>query len=134
MPKILSDRKYLESHLWFLPDPADPGEGKMGLTDDLQLRLGDLIAIELPRDGTRLTPEDSFVYIEGLLDVAEVPALPGMQIVHINPKLEINPDLANRDPYGDGFLAHIRLGGTPRFMEGPGYADYLENGSVGQGA
>jgi glycine cleavage system H protein len=134
MPRILADRKYLESHLWFLPDSSDPTEGRVGVTDDLQLRLGDLIAVELPREGASLTPEDAFVYIEGLLDVAEIPALPGMQIIRTNPKLEINPDLVNRDPYGAGFLAHSRLGGTPRFMEGPEYADYLENGSVGQGA
>jgi glycine cleavage system H protein len=131
---IPSDRKYLETHLWFRPDPVDEQKGTVGLTDDLQARLGDLIAVEFPRAGSSLNPDDRLVVLEGMLDALEIPAIVQMTLLEANARLEVAPDLANRDPYEKGFLAHVALQGVPRFMEAPDYAQFIVEGTVGSGA
>lgn len=134
MNTILADRKYSDCHLWFKPDDVNSDMGLVGITDSLQERLGDLICVELPRTGVTLEKEDVFVSLEGFLEPYQIDSLGGMEILEVNPRLEINPDIANREPYERGWLARIRLKSVPRWMDAPSYAQYLEDGVVGEGA
>lgn len=132
MRKIPADRKYTASHLWFIPKGGD--EGMVGLTDDMQMRLGDLIAVELPREDAVFSANDTLAYLEGILDSLELEAFSNLEIVEINPKIEIHPDIINRQPYGDGWIFKVKLRGVPRWMDAPGYAEFLEKGRLGEGA
>jgi len=134
MKTILADRKYSDSHLWFKPDQENAEEGLVGITDTLQERLGDLICVELPRTGVTLEKEDVFVSLEGFLETYQIDSLGGMEILEVNPRLEINPDITNREPYQKGWLARVRFKSLPRWMDAPGYAQYLEEGVIGEGA
>jgi len=134
MKTILADRKYSDTHLWFKPSDEQADVGLVGITDTLQERLGDLICIELPRTGITLGKDDAFVYLEGFLEGYEMPSLGGMEILEINPRLEINPDIANREPYQKGWLAKVRLSSVPRWLDAPGYAQFLEEGTIIEGA
>jgi glycine cleavage system H protein len=57
-----------------------------------------------------------------------------MEVIKGNPRLEIHPDLVNREPYGEGWVLRVRLKGMPRWLEAPDYADYLEKGVIVEGA
>ncbi len=132
MRRIPADRKYTEGHLWFLPTAEDTG--LVGITDYLQARLGDLIAVELPRVPSTFAAHDAVASLEGLLETFELEAFSHFEVLEINPKLEIHPDLANRQPYGDGWILKVRLTGVPRWLEAPEYADYLDTGKTQEGA
>lgn len=132
MRKIPADRKYTMNHLWFSAKGGD--EGVVGLTDDMQMRLGDLIAVELPREDADLAANESLAYLEGILDSLELEAFCNLRIVEINPKIEIHPDIINRDPYGEGWIFRVKLYGLPRWLDAPGYAEFLEKGRLGEGA
>lgn len=132
MRKIPADRKYTTAHLWFQPQGNDVGY--VGLTDDIQMRLGDLIAVELPREGAVFSSNDPMAYLEGILDTMELEAFSNLEIIEVNPKLEIHPDIINRAPYNDGWIFKVKLMGLPRWLDAPGYADFLEKGILIDGA
>lgn len=132
MRKIPADLKYTESHLWYRQDIGEIGV--VGLTDATQMRLGDLIAAEVPRENTNFAANDVIAYLEGILESLEVEAFCNLQILEANPKLEIHPDIVNRDPYGEGWIFKVKVLGLPRWMDAPGYAEFLERGHVSEGA
>ena len=136
MRKIPADRHYTEGHLWFQPeDPKKTLEvGFIGLTDAAQMRLGDLIAAELPRSGTTFAAHDVMAYLEGILEPMEVEACTHLEILEVNPKLEIHPDIVNRHPYDEGWIFKVRIKGVARWLDAPSYAEYQETGKVNEGA
>lgn len=106
----------------------------VGLTDDMQMRLGDLIAVELPREDAAFSANDGMACLEGILDSLELEAFCNLEILEINPKIEIHPDIINRHPYDDGWIFKVKLRGVPRWMDAPGYAEFLEKGRLSEGA
>ncbi len=114
---------------------AQVGEvGLIGITDVLQARLGDIISAELPRPGVLFAAHDVIASLEGMLETFEVAAFANMEVLEINPRLEIHPDIINRQPYGDGWILKVRLAGVPRWLDAPGYAEFLEKGTIIEGA
>lgn len=134
MKKIPADRKYTEGHLWFLPLPLAEEEGFVGITDQRQTRLGDIVAVELPRKGMGFASHDIVGSAEGILESFELEAFCNFEVVETNPRLEIHPDIINRAPYGDGWILHVRLKGVPRWLDAPAYAEFLQSGMMVEGA
>jgi glycine cleavage system H protein len=89
--------KYTKDHEWF--EPAGD-RGRIGITDYAQQQLGDVVYIDLPAVGTKLTQGQSFGTIESVKAVSELYAPVSGDVVEVNTALKNKPEAVNGDPHG----------------------------------
>jgi glycine cleavage system H protein len=87
----------------------DPAVVRVGITDYAQSELGDVVFVNLPKPGDRLDSHQSFGTIEAVKAVSELYSPVAGEVVEINPAIEGDPAVVNRDPYGDGWMVKLRI-------------------------
>jgi glycine cleavage system H protein len=98
LPKEL---RYAKDHEWAKPE----GEAvRVGIDDYAQDQLGDIVYVELPKEGDRFAKGDVFGTVESVKAVSELFMPVGGRITAINGKLEESPELVNTSPYKDGWM------------------------------
>lgn len=82
---------------------------RLGLSDFLQQRSGDIAFVEVKPAGTILAVGDEFSSIETIkVDIALSSPVSG-KVVLVNPALEAAPEVINQDPFGEGWLCEVEL-------------------------
>ena len=108
MAEIPNDLLFTEEHEWVrTTDDADVVE--IGITDYAQGELGDVVYVELPKDGASFGAHDVFGTIEAVKAVSELFSPLSGEITAVNGKLDGEPGLVNSDPYGQGWMVRLRL-------------------------
>ncbi len=105
--RIPEDRLYSEHHLWVKKQRG--GKATIGLTDLGQLRLGEIIDIELPEEGDELIKEEAFGSVESTQGVVDLIAPVSGEVLEINEDLLDAPDIINEDPYDEGWIIKVKL-------------------------
>ena len=95
------DRKYTEDHEWIRLS-GDTAE--IGITDFAQEQLGDVVFMELPEVGSRLTAGDAFGSIESVKAVSELFAPVAGEVVEVNDALKDHPETVNADPHASWMI------------------------------
>ena len=103
---VPEDRRYTEEHEWAL---AEDGRVRIGITDYAQEALGDVVYVVLPKVGRRVQAGETVAEVESTKSVAEVYAPLNGTVVAVNEALGAAPELANRDPYGEGWMIVVKL-------------------------
>jgi glycine cleavage system H protein len=104
--KIPENLKYTKDHEWL---KIEGGEAFVGITDFAQGELGDVVYIEVETVGEDLAKEDSFGTIEAVKTVSDMFMPVSGEVLEFNEKLTDEPELVNKDPYGDGWVVKIKL-------------------------
>src|SRR6187402_2341683 len=109
MSQIPADLRYTKSHEWLrtLPD----GSVEIGITDHAQQALGDLVFVEVPEAGRRLAAGDACAVVESVKAASDVYSPIAGEVTTGNAKLATEPELINRDPYGDGWIMRLKPAG-----------------------
>ena len=104
-----ADLRYTKSHEWLrkLPD----GSIEIGITDHAQQALGDLVFVEVPETGKALAAGDACAVVESVKAASDVYSPVAGEVTAGNPKLAAEPELINRDPYGEGWILRIKPSG-----------------------
>jgi glycine cleavage system H protein len=104
-----ADLRYTRSHEWLrtLPD----GTIEIGITDHAQQALGDLVFVEVPEAGRRLAAGDACAVVESVKAASDVYSPIAGEVTSGNPKLAAEPELINRDPYGEGWIMRLKPAG-----------------------
>lgn len=104
---IPSNLKYTKDHEWI----KDEGNGMatVGVTDFAQSQLGDIVFIEIETQGETLAKEEVFGTIEAVKTVSDMFMPVGGEVVEVNPKVTEQPDIVNKDPYGEGWMIKIKM-------------------------
>jgi glycine cleavage system H protein len=121
-----SDRKYTKEHEWVR---ADGDVGTVGITDYAQDQLGDIVFVEVPVPGTKVTALAKFGEIESVKAVSELFSPVTGEVVERNEALTDNPQWVNDDPYGDGWMIRVRLsapGELAALISADEYETFLE--------
>jgi len=95
------DRKYTKDHEWVRLS-GDLGE--VGITDFAQQQLGDVVYVELPEVGSRVTAGQPFGSIESVKAVSELFAPVGGEVVEVNNALKDHPEVLNKDPHASWMI------------------------------
>ena len=103
---IPEELKYTREHEWL---HIEEGIVTFGITDWAQSELGDIVFVELPGVGDELNANDSAGMIEAVKTVADLFAPVSGEVVEVNERLVDDPDLMNRDPYGEGWMVRLKL-------------------------
>jgi glycine cleavage system H protein len=104
--KIPEDVKYTKDHEWI---KVEGDFGRIGITDYAQGELGDIVFVELPGVGTKLTQGKSFGTIEAVKAVSDLYAPVAGEVVELNGAIKNTPEVINKDPYGDGWMVKIKI-------------------------
>jgi len=104
---IPSNLKYTKDHEWI----KDEGNGiaTVGVTDFAQTQLGDIVFIEIETQGETLAQEEVFGTIEAVKTVSDMFMPVSGEVVEVNPKVTEQPDIVNKDPYGEGWMIKIKM-------------------------
>ncbi len=103
--KTPDDLKYTEAHEWVRQE-AD-GTVTVGITDHAQDQLGDVVFVQHPETGRRVTKGEECGVIESVKAAADIYAPVSGEIVASNAELADAPEQINRDPYA-AWLFRIR--------------------------
>lgn len=98
--------KYNKSHEWVL---IDRDTAIVGITEYAQSELGDVVFVELPAIGDTVSRGDAIGTIEAVKTVADVYTPVSGEVVEINEALKDASELVNKDPYGEGWIAKIKM-------------------------
>ncbi|HSD82693.1 MAG TPA: glycine cleavage system protein H [Anaerolineae bacterium] len=102
--KVATDRWYTREGVWALPEA---GRVRVGLSDFLQQRSGDIAFAEIKPIDTTLAVGDEVASIETIkVNVALSSPVSG-RVIEVNPEMDTAPEAINQDPYGAGWLAVI---------------------------
>ena len=100
-----ADLKYTNEHEWIR---IDGDTGAIGITDFAQQQLGDVVYVELPEVGAKLTAGQVFGTIESVKAVSELFAPVSGEVVAANGDLKDRPDHVNSQPH-DAWMVKVRL-------------------------
>ncbi len=97
---------FSKEHEWV---KLDGDLGTIGITDYAQNALGDIVFVELPRAGQVVQPHGTIGVVESVKSVSDLFSPIGGEIVEVNPAVESDPAIVNREPFGAGWLIKVRL-------------------------
>ncbi len=97
---------YTKDHEWIR---VEGNNAIVGVTDYAQGELGDIVFIEIETEGESLEKEEVFGTIEAVKTVSDLFMPVGGKVAEVNSKLEDQPDVVNKDPYGDGWMIKLTI-------------------------
>lgn len=103
---IPKDLKYTEDHEWLR---VEGDTGIVGITDYAQKELGDIVYVEVETVGEKLSQNDTLGSVEAVKTVADIYIPVDGEVLEKNEALDDTPELINTDPYGDGWIAKIKI-------------------------
>jgi len=125
---IPRDQKYSKEHEWVR---IEDDIAVVGITDYAQGELGDVVFVELPRIGDKVSFMQPFGTIEAVKAVSDLYSPVTGEIVEANTALESDAGIINRDPYGEGWIIKVKIEDESELDELLDAAGYKE--LIGQG-
>jgi len=98
--------RYTRTHEWVR---VEGGEAVIGVSDYAQHSLSDVVFVEAPGPGTPLNRGKPFTVIESVKAAEDVNAPVTGTVTAKNARLEKEPELVNKDPFGEGWLVRVKL-------------------------
>ena len=71
-------------------------------------QLGDIVFVDIPTEGETLEKEEVFGTIEVVKTISDLFLPVSGEVLEQNEALADNPELVNKDPYGEGWLIKIK--------------------------
>ena len=104
--KVIENLYYTKSDEWL---KVEKGIGIIGITDYAQDQLGDIVYLEKVEKGKKLKQDDTLTTIESVKAVSDVKAPLTGEVTEVNVKVIENASIINKDPYGEGWIAKIKV-------------------------
>lgn len=98
--------KYTNDHEWV---KVEGDEATIGITEFAQKELGDIVFIEVETEGETLNAGEAFGTIEAVKTVSDLFMPVDGEVLEFNAELESNPEIVNKDPYGEGWIIKIKF-------------------------
>ncbi len=100
--------KFAKTHEWLHLDAATK-TATIGLSAFALEALTDLVFVELPKVGTKVTPGESFGEIESVKAVSDIYSPVKGEVIASHGELAEHLDTLKNDPFGEGWLVKIKL-------------------------
>ncbi|MET0851683.1 MAG: glycine cleavage system protein GcvH [Candidatus Rokuibacteriota bacterium] len=126
MANVPADLRYTREHEWA---KVEGDRARIGITDFAQKELGDVVFVELPKVGAKVTALTTFGVVESVKAVSDLYAPLSGEIAEVNADLAKTPELVNSDPYGAGWMVVVTLSKpaeTGELMTADAYRQLIE--------
>ena len=100
-----NDVKYTKEHEWIR---LEGDVAYVGITDYAQEQLGDIVFVDIQTVGETLAADEVFGTIEVVKTISDLFLPVAGEVLEQNETLEEQPELVNKDPYGEGWLLKIK--------------------------
>lgn len=112
---IPEDLKYTDEHEWVRVTGADIV--RVGITDYAQTQLGDVVFVQLPEPGERVSAGQAIGEVESTKSVSDLYSPVDGEVTARNENLESQPELVNAEPYEDGWMIEVKIA-DPTVLDG----------------
>jgi len=124
--KIATGRFYNADGVWA---SEEDGRVRVGLSDFMQQRNGDIAFIEVVEADTELEFGEEIADVETIKVDISLPSPVTGAVIEVNPALEMEPEVINQDPYGQGWIALVEAGDWPadreKLLDAQAYYDHM---------
>ena len=123
-----ADLKYTKEHEWAR---VEGNRARVGITAYAQEQLGDVVFVELPKVGAKVSQMRPFGVVESVKAVSDLYAPLSGEVVEVNADLVKKPELVNQDPYGKGWMLVIQVSSPQELkalLTAQQYAEFLAKG------
>ena len=103
--KFPTNVKYTKEHEWIR---QEGDVAYVGITDYAQEQLGDIVFVDIPTEGETLAADEVFGTIEVVKTISDLFLPVSGEILEQNEALADQPELVNKDPYGEGWIIKIK--------------------------
>jgi len=128
MSNIPVELRYTKSHEWARQN--DDGSVTVGISDNAQDQLGDMVYIEVPEVGQTVESGEACAVVESVKAASDVYSPVSGEVVEVNETLADAPETVNQDAYGAGWLFRVLPSNAAELddlMDGDAYAGFLED-------
>jgi glycine cleavage system H protein len=106
--------KYSKEHEWV---KLDGDVATIGITEHAQEQLGDVVFVELPAIGKKVSKGGDAAVVESVKAASEVYAPVTGEVVDVNAELTSDPALVNRGAEGDGWFMKVKIANPSELSE-----------------
>jgi len=121
MSNVMPDLKYTKDHEWV---KVEGNLARIGITDHAQAELTEIVFVELPSVGKDVSKATVLGNVESVKTVSEVFSPVSGTVKEKNDKLVDSPELLNKDPYGQGWIAAVEMSNPDDLSELMSAEDY----------
>lgn len=101
---------FSKTHEWTAIEETDSGKiATVGISAFAVESLTDLVFIELPKVGRQVVAEESFCEVESVKAVSDVYSPVAGEVIEVNEPIADHLETLSNDPYGEGWIAKIRI-------------------------
>ncbi|MFH1158526.1 MAG: glycine cleavage system protein GcvH [Pseudomonadota bacterium] len=107
----------------------DGNIGTVGVSDYAQKALGDVVYVELPKVGAKVTQGAQAGVVESVKSASELYSPVSGEVTEINAALSSNPATVNQDPLGKGWFYKVKIsndGELKKLKDEKTYATYVQ--------
>jgi glycine cleavage system H protein len=125
MSNVPAELRYSREHEWA---KREGDRVRIGITDFAQAQLGDVVFVELPKVGARVTAMRALGVVESVKAVSDLFAPVSGEVLEVNAELVKKPETVNQDPYGRGWMVVVTLDDPAQLdalMSAPDYERFI---------
>lgn len=122
---IPENLRYSKDHEWV---SVDGDTATIGITDYAQHSLGDVVYVELPKEGESFGAHEAFGSVESVKAVSEIFMPIAGEVTAVNEGLNDTPEIVNNDPYEGGWMVKLKManaGEADALLNAAEYEEYL---------
>jgi glycine cleavage system H protein len=122
----MSTERFTKEHEWIR---VDGDVGTVGITDHAQSQLGDIVFVEVPEVGRKVTQSEAAGVVESVKAASEIFAPVSGEVVEVNPDVAANPGWVNEEPMGKAWFFKLRIadrGELDRLMDRAAYDRFVQ--------
>lgn len=106
MSNVPADLKYASSHEWVR---VSGDTATVGITDHAQAELTDIVFVELPAVGRKLSAGEACAVVESVKTASDIYSPVSGEITEVNQAIVDNPALVNQSSFEDGWFFKVKL-------------------------
>jgi len=116
---------YTKDHEWI---SIEGDVATVGITEFAAGELGDIVYVEIETEGESLDRNEVFGTVEAVKTVSDLYMPIAGEVIELNEALADDPELVNKDPYGEGWMIKIRLSESvedAELLNAPAYTEQV---------
>ena len=121
--KVIEGFYYTQTDEWL---KVEDNVGTVGITDHAQDKLGDIVYLEKTERGKRVKQTETLTAIESVKAASDIYAPISGEVIEVNEKVVADSSIINKEPYGEGWIAKIKIENADELKNLMGAKEYSE--------